>query len=584
MHQLLDLFGDDVVLAVRRRHDHHPMGIQAGATANRVALEAMVNSPATGSRHQETRDRKSLRAAAVVQTGRGGAGYMGNITFNYASTDTSDFIPTASVSADGRNATCASPGLLFLPARPHGYAEFATRSNIVLRNEWAIGVEFTDDPAPAEHVLEHVGQSHVRSEGRKGRHDRTEECRKAHPDCYIRLNAFDSTRGWETVRMSFIVNRPKVEPTLRMTRTDVRGRTQSLFPGRPNDEVATMSDPAATVDLAEEFRASGVAEPCRTRSRTGRPRARQAADPRDSGVAAGRARPRKLGLSNETPTLHMSFTGKSGRGQDDGRPEDGRPVAPPGLCPQGHLVSVTRDDLVGQYIGHTAPKTKEVLKKAMGGVLFIDEAYYLYRPDNERDYGQEAIEILLQVMENNRDDLVVILAGYGDRMDRCFSSNPGFRSRIAHHIEFPDYSDEELLEIAGNMLASQKYMMTTQARDALRDYISRYVEVSRTSRMRAQSQCAGSRTVPAGERLFESAVGALDGATLSTIEPLTSSPAGCSPGAGQRPDPIDAERGRQLTSGGEASRCRRIDRLKRPPSPRRASLRSPRISPVRRAR
>ncbi len=119
-----------------------------------------------------------------------------------------------------------------------------------------------------------------------------------------------------------------------------------------------------------------------------------------------------------------------------------------GYVRKGHLVSVTRDDLVGQYIGHTAPKTKEVLKRAMGGVLFIDEAYYLYRPDNERDYGQEAIEILLQVMENNRDDLVVILAGYADRMDRFFSSNPGFRSRIAHHIDFPDYGDEELLTIA----------------------------------------------------------------------------------------------------------------------------------------
>ncbi|MCE8421982.1 AAA family ATPase, partial [Rhodovulum sulfidophilum] len=126
-----------------------------------------------------------------------------------------------------------------------------------------------------------------------------------------------------------------------------------------------------------------------------------------------------------------------------------------GYVRKGHLVSVTRDDLVGQYIGHTAPKTKEVLKRAMGGVLFIDEAYYLYRPDNERDYGQEAIEILLQVMENNRDDLVVILAGYADRMENFFQSNPGFRSRIAHHIEFPDYSDEELFEISGHMLEDQ---------------------------------------------------------------------------------------------------------------------------------
>ena len=104
-------------------------------------------------------------------------------------------------------------------------------------------------------------------------------------------------------------------------------------------------------------------------------------------------------------------------------------------------MAVTRDDLVGQYIGHTAPKTKEVLKKAMGGVLFIDEAYYLYRPENEKDYGQEAIEILLQVMENQREDLVVILAGYKDRMDQFFASNPGMASRIAHHVEFPDYTE-----------------------------------------------------------------------------------------------------------------------------------------------
>jgi probable Rubsico expression protein CbbX len=142
-----------------------------------------------------------------------------------------------------------------------------------------------------------------------------------------------------------------------------------------------------------------------------------------------------------------------------------------GYVRKGHLVSVTRDDLVGQYIGHTAPKTKEILKKAMGGVLFIDEAYYLYRQENERDYGQEAIEILLQVMENQRDDLVVILAGYGDPMDRFFRSNPGFRSRIAHHIDFPDYSDGELFEIAERMLAEQNYRLSPSAEAALRAYI-----------------------------------------------------------------------------------------------------------------
>jgi probable Rubsico expression protein CbbX len=143
-----------------------------------------------------------------------------------------------------------------------------------------------------------------------------------------------------------------------------------------------------------------------------------------------------------------------------------------GYVRKGHLVSVTRDDLVGQYIGHTAPKTKEILKKAMGGVLFIDEAYYLYRQENERDYGQEAIEILLQVMENQRDDLVVILAGYGDRMDKFFRSNPGFRSRIAHHVDFPDYTEEELFSIAGRMLHRQNYRFSAAAETAFRSYIA----------------------------------------------------------------------------------------------------------------
>src|SRR5688500_12744466 len=150
---------------------------------------------------------------------------------------------------------------------------------------------------------------------------------------------------------------------------------------------------------------------------------------------------RRLGLGAEAPTLHMSFTGNPGTGKTTVAQRMADILHRLGYVRKGHLVSVTRDDLVGQYIGHTAPKTKDVLKRAMGGVLVIDEAYYLYRPENERDYGQEAIEILLQVMENQRDDLVVILAGYKDRMDTFFKSNPGFSSRIAHHIDFPDYTE-----------------------------------------------------------------------------------------------------------------------------------------------
>lgn len=181
---------------------------------------------------------------------------------------------------------------------------------------------------------------------------------------------------------------------------------------------------------------------------------------------------KNLGLASEPPTLHMSFTGNSGTGKTTVALRMADLLHRLGYIRRGHLVSVTRDDLVGQYIGHTAPKTKEVLKKAMGGVLFIDEAYYLYRAENERDYGQEAIEILLQVMENQREDLVVILAGYADRMEKFFASNPGFRSRVAHHIEFPDYTDGELLEIAEMQVAKMNYRLSVEARETLERYIA----------------------------------------------------------------------------------------------------------------
>ena len=179
----------------------------------------------------------------------------------------------------------------------------------------------------------------------------------------------------------------------------------------------------------------------------------------------------RFGLASQAPTLHMSFTGNPGTGKTTVAMRMAEILHRLGYVRRGHLIAVTRDDLVGQYIGHTAPKTKEVLKKAMGGVLFIDEAYYLYRQENERDYGQEAIEILLQVMENNRDDLVVILAGYADKMDRFFRSNPGFRSRVAHHIDFPDYTDADLIAIGERMLASLNYRLSESAREALAEYI-----------------------------------------------------------------------------------------------------------------
>jgi probable Rubsico expression protein CbbX len=240
------------------------------------------------------------------------------------------------------------------------------------------------------------------------------------------------------------------------------------------DDAATASEAlTTTIDLRTDFTETGVAEvldrldldliglaPVKRRLRE-----------TAALLVVERAR-RSLGLTTEPPTLHMSFTGNPGTGKTTVALRMAEILHKLGYSRRGHLVSVTRDDLVGQYIGHTAPKTKEVIKRAMGGVLFIDEAYYLYRPENERDYGQEAIEILLQVMENNRDDLVVILAGYADRMARFFESNPGFRSRIAHHIEFPDYGNEELMQIAENMLAGQNYRLDEIARDAFADYIA----------------------------------------------------------------------------------------------------------------
>lgn len=180
---------------------------------------------------------------------------------------------------------------------------------------------------------------------------------------------------------------------------------------------------------------------------------------------------KQLGLTSANPNLHMSFTGSPGTGKTTVALKMADILFRLGYIRKGHLITVTRDDLVGQYIGHTAPKTKEVLKRAMGGVLFIDEAYYLYKPDNERDYGAEAIEILLQVMENQRDDLVIIFAGYKDRMDSFYESNPGLSSRVANHVDFPDYSPEELLIIGKIMLEEQQYRLTEESEKVLLDYI-----------------------------------------------------------------------------------------------------------------
>ncbi|HEY3358928.1 MAG TPA: CbbX protein [Polyangia bacterium] len=279
----------------------------------------------------------------------------------------------------------------------------------------------------------------------------------------------------------------------------------------------TLDD--APIDLEAEFRVSSVQEvldqldrdlvglkPVKTRIRE---------------IAAlllvDRVRER-LQLASQTPTLHMSFTGNPGTGKTTVALRMAEILHRLGYVRSGHLVSVTRDDLVGQYIGHTAPKTKEVIRKAMGGVLVIDEAYYLYRPENERDYGQEAIEILLQVMENNRADLVVILAGYKDRMDRFFASNPGMRSRIAHHIDFPDYTADELLAISKLMLAGQNYRFSPPGEEAFAEYIRRRMRLEHFANARSVRNALDRARLRQANRLFARMATPLTRGDLITIE------------------------------------------------------------------
>ena len=213
---------------------------------------------------------------------------------------------------------------------------------------------------------------------------------------------------------------------------------------------------------------------------------------------------RNVGITAGNPGLHMSFTGSPGTGKTTVGLKMADILFQLGYVQKGHLLTVTRDDLVGQYIGHTAPKTKEVLKKAMGGVLFIDEAYYLYKPDNERDYGSEAIEILLQVMENQRQDLVVILAGYKEPMDKFYESNPGLSSRIANHIDFPDYTVEELLKISKLMLEEQQYQLTADAERALSQYISKRKEKPLFANARSVKNALDRARMRQANRIFDS--------------------------------------------------------------------------------
>jgi probable Rubsico expression protein CbbX len=227
---------------------------------------------------------------------------------------------------------------------------------------------------------------------------------------------------------------------------------------------------------------------------------------------------RKVGLTTQAPSLHMSFTGNPGTGKTTVALRMAEILHRLGYVRKPHMVAVTRDDLVGQFIGHTAPKTREALKRAMGGVLFIDEAYYLYRPENERDYGQEAIEILLQEMENHRDDLVVILAGYKDRMDRFFRSNPGMSSRIAHHIDFPDYTPEELFAIAQLMLEGMQYTLSAEAQTSLREYIARRASQPNFANARSVRNALDRARLRQASRLFVQRSASLSRSDLVTIE------------------------------------------------------------------
>jgi probable Rubsico expression protein CbbX len=225
----------------------------------------------------------------------------------------------------------------------------------------------------------------------------------------------------------------------------------------------------------------------------------------------------KVNLSSNNPGLHMSFTGSPGTGKTTVALRMADILYKLGYCPKGHLLTVTRDDLVGQYIGHTAPKTKEVLKKAMGGILFIDEAYYLYKPDNERDYGAESIEILLQVMENQRDQLVVILAGYKDRMELFYESNPGLSSRISNHVDFPDYTAEELLIIGKMMLEEQQYQFAPDAEPAFLEYIKKRKEQPLFANARSIRNALDRARMRQANRNFESAGKILTKQDLVTI-------------------------------------------------------------------
>ena len=226
----------------------------------------------------------------------------------------------------------------------------------------------------------------------------------------------------------------------------------------------------------------------------------------------------QMDLPSTAPSLHMSFTGRPGTGKTTVAQRMSQILHRLGYLRKGHVVTATRDDLVGQYVGHTAPKTKEMIKRAQGGVLFIDEAYYLYKPGNERDYGAEAIEILLQEMERQRTDFVVIFAGYKDNMETFYSSNPGLSSRVAHHLDFPDYSDQELMAIADLLLEAQHYCLSPEANEAFEEYIGRRRQLPFFANARSIRNAIDRARLRQANRLFERMGDAFTKDDLMTIE------------------------------------------------------------------
>ena len=290
----------------------------------------------------------------------------------------------------------------------------------------------------------------------------------------------DST--WTPPKALSKKQRPGTAPPRRGQQRNQRSRKRS----RRRDQRADLLPPDATVSFADERKAADVDEVFEALDNdlVGLVPVKKKVQEIAALLLVDRARQR-FGLEASRPNMHMCFTGPPGTGKTTVALRMADMLHRLGYLEEGHLVHAMRDDLVGQYVGQTAPRTKRVLEKAMGGVLFIDEAYYLYRSGDSMDYGQEVIDILLQVMENDRDKLVVILAGYKDRMDEFFGVNPGMSSRIAHHLDFAAYELDELTAIGQLMLEGARYYLSEDARRAFSEYLTHRMEQPRFANARS---------------------------------------------------------------------------------------------------